>query len=717
VQKILPSTKLLHVIGVVTEAAHKWQLVARTLGISDDVIDEIDRHCHGDPSKCCEGMLAKWLKSADHSWDSIIKACDKNGLHSIAIKIRLFFNGKEVTIFVSLICFLCVLGDEIFYETDVASWDYLVNQIKRVYLKWSITPKWCSQFNDAILSLTVVMQNCALTLEDAIYKLVVEEVSSKVLILVGVPGAGKTTMVRQLLHNWARSGSSSHYAFILYVNVTVDANKITDLQSLIKLHLERSSDPHMIKKMHDILLKQQGEGMLIILDEYDQTLFDEAQSSFINSLLTQELLPKCCLLLVCRPGCVPKDQCKIELIEIPALNKDQVNSYLLQTVGPLHTTAMNASQVWPLIYNPLLLNILCYLIKCGIDVTGISILTKLYEIFVLKVLSDHVRKDDNHSAIVRSLLKVLAKASYDGLCCKEETLNGLSDLDIFVESGLVERSNSKEVKHNFVHLTIQEYLAAYHVAHSQRDSESLLANIKCDFFLSAFLSGITGKVVSTLVQDSLAIASICYAEARYAWNTTAEKPLPFTEKVVLDIPTLIPYHLNCIKIFLKETRVSKVDISGYDYKRMELLNLIQLPMKKHITSLPKHAECIDDIMSCRYLTNLNAERVNFSLVTWTDFANMLKSNTSLLKVNVSHSNITDHKIVNIISESLTANRCLRTLLLRFCNLVKSHADCIIKSLLSNKTLYYLDLSNNLIKELNINIVRQIIQLGVIQVIG
>ena len=83
--------------------------------------------------------------------------------------------------------------------------------------------------------------------------------------------------------------------------MTVDANKIIDLQSLIKLHLERSPDPHMIKKMHDILLKQQGEGILIILDEYDQALFDEAQSSFINSLLTRELLPKCCLLLVCRP--------------------------------------------------------------------------------------------------------------------------------------------------------------------------------------------------------------------------------------------------------------------------------------------------------------------------------------------------------------------------------------------------------------------------------
>jgi len=96
VRKIQPSLELLHVAGIVTEVTNKWQLVGETLGISADMIDKIDRRCHGDASKCCEDMLAEWLKSADQGWDNIIKACDKNGLHSIAKKIHIFFNGKKL---------------------------------------------------------------------------------------------------------------------------------------------------------------------------------------------------------------------------------------------------------------------------------------------------------------------------------------------------------------------------------------------------------------------------------------------------------------------------------------------------------------------------------------------------------------------------------------------------------------------------------------------
>ena len=616
-----------------------------------------------------------------------------------------------------LICLLLLLGDKIFHDSDMASWDYLVNQVKRVYLKWSITPKWCSQFNDALLSLTVVVQNYTLTLEDAIHKLTMEEeVSSQVIVLVGVPGAGKTTMVRQLLHNWARSGSNSHYAFVMYTNMSVDANKVTDIQSLITLHLERSPDPQMVEKITDIVIKQQGDGVLIILDEYDETLYDSAENSFINSLLTRELLPKCSLLLACRPDCVPKEICKVEFIEIPVLNNEQVNNYLQVTVGPVRTAAINTSHVWPLIHIPLLLNILCYLIKCDIEVTGISALTELYNIFVLKILSNQVKKDKDHSAIIRSLLRVLAEASYEGLNCKRLTLTGLSDLDMLVESGLVER-HSKEATYDFVHLSIQEYLAAYHIAHSHRDPESLLANIKCDFFLPVFLSGLTGKVFSTLLQNSLTIASVCYAEAKWAWSkhhTTAEEPPPLREMLVLHIFTLTPYHLKCIKIFLKETQVCQVDITGYDYKRMEFL---QFCIKKLMNSLPKHTECINDIMSCKYLTNLNAEHICITQRTWIYLANMLKKNTSLLWLNFSHNNITDNEVVNIISDALTVNTCLQTLLLKFCNLVKSHADCIIKSLLSNKTLHHLDIGNNFIKELDLKIVKEVVQLGAIQVLG
>ena len=606
-------------------------------------------------------------------------------------------------------CLSVSLGNEAFFDSDVASWDYLVGQIKRVYVAWPIMPKWCSQFSDALLPLNVKAKNCMLSLEDAIYKSTEEKKFSQVVVLVGLAGSGKTTMIRQLLHNWARSGSSSHYTFVIYVNILVDKNKVTDLQSLIGLYLERS---HMVERMEEILIKQKGEGVLIIIDEYDEACCNSAQNLLINPSLMQELLPKCTILLVCRPDTVPKTLCEIELIEIPALKNDQVNHFLQGTVGPAYTASVDNSPARPLMHNPLQLNILCYLIKRNIDVTGISVMTELCDIFVLKVLSSQVRKckvekDENHSAVVRSLVKLMAKASYEALCHNMQALSNLSEVDTIIESGLVERRCNTGTLY-FVHVTIQEFLAAHHIAHSQSPPESLLENLNHKSFLLPFLSGITGKLFFTLIQNSLAAAAICYTEAKWTQNKhMAEEPPLLRDVLILDMLTLTPHCLQCIKTFLKEAKVIEIDISGYDDVWLNSFHAL----------LPKHSEIISSIISCNSLTTFSAERINISPVSWIDLANMLKSNQSLLKLNVSHNDISDYKIVHVISEALTFNTSLKTLVLKCCRLVGSHAECIIKSLLCNKTLQHLDLSYNLIKELNINIVKEILQFGVIKVIG
>jgi len=97
VQKVLPSPKLLEIVGFVEEVENKWSSVGEALGIKRDVITEVDRTYNGDSAQCCRLLLEKWLKtanSAGNKWDNIIEACHRNFLHSLATKLKIFFASK-----------------------------------------------------------------------------------------------------------------------------------------------------------------------------------------------------------------------------------------------------------------------------------------------------------------------------------------------------------------------------------------------------------------------------------------------------------------------------------------------------------------------------------------------------------------------------------------------------------------------------------------------
>lgn len=95
VRRVVPSVELLDIIGVNKEVKEQWSLVAEALGVGKDVIAEIDHACNSDMAESCRLMLDKWSKGADlSSWKILIKACNRNFLHSIAKKLEIFFAGK-----------------------------------------------------------------------------------------------------------------------------------------------------------------------------------------------------------------------------------------------------------------------------------------------------------------------------------------------------------------------------------------------------------------------------------------------------------------------------------------------------------------------------------------------------------------------------------------------------------------------------------------------
>ena len=601
-------------------------------------------------------------------------------------------------------------GNETFCQSDVVLWDHFVYQIKRESQKLLITPKWCSQFDNALLQIDVIVQGKAYMLEDAIIKLTNKECPQPI-ALVGEAGTGKTTMALQLVRNWCMIGSNSQFALVIYVNMTrTDLDKITDLPSLISLHLETPTDAEMVNSMCKILNRQQGRGLLIILDGYDE-IPDSTSKVFIEESLYSSF-PKASLLLIRRSGYGTSVD---YLIEVPLLRCDQMERYVQETVGR-RGIALRSSPIWPLLHNPLLLAIACQLICHNMDLTRLSTLTQLYHTFVIKLISDQVRvvscSDRDHSAMVRSVLNLCAKESYEAMLQCQHFITSVDNVDSIVESGLlVEHHNTLY----FTHHSFLEFFTAFHLAYSPSDSDfdphALVIN-PSDSLLFPFMSGLTGKLryrTAKTDKNSLIIASVCFLEAKSPVNGqqySAVDTSLLLSPLALNNSVVTPHQLKSLTIFMQECEgVEELTLSRFTCNKRQISD----------NTIHDKKEDIYAIFNCKYLKCINAVNINISSEEWLTIAGAMKTNTSIITLDLSYNTcIANEDIVTGIATSLIINNHLQTLLLSYCKLTSRYADELIKSLTSNMCLLQIDLSNNSIEELNIKIITEVLQRAIVQ---
>lgn len=128
------------------------------------------------------------------------------------------------------------------------------------------------------------------------------------LLLCGGPGMGKTTVVEQLIWDWASGIRLQHYAFILRLCPSVLRGPEQSLQSMLF-----SMHPHIPAEHLEIILKAPHK-LLLVLDDIQKLLSDIPESGqlvcdplqpaggtvLVHSLLEGTLLPGVSLLLTSR---------------------------------------------------------------------------------------------------------------------------------------------------------------------------------------------------------------------------------------------------------------------------------------------------------------------------------------------------------------------------------------------------------------------------------
>ena len=416
------------------------------------------------------------------------------------------------------------------FSTDVAksAWHMLRGQIDKIYKLTEtkmISIEDLLQPTDSFLSLRIVID--------------------------GPPGIGKTTLCRKLLNMWS-NGTLAHQQYDLVLYCPLRNSKIAEATTLANLFEKKRYEGDTVVKWFE---KRNGEGLLIIFDGWDELSEKDRKSSLAARIIYRKELDECSVIVTSRSYA---SSSLLELpnlsrhVQVIGFSEEEISTVIIQTIQkdtkvaqdilkylqckeksgndseskngdevqlPVDKDSQLAvklvrdlevrNDVRSLCYMPLVCSmvILVYRKEGGHLPTT---LTQLYENFILQTIRRHVKKHDIDPHTLGSLsllpsqfakpLQELCQLAYTSLADTKMTFSSyqvqslseavkeeyLGLLTAFIEYD--------EVKYQFLHLSIQEFLAAWWIAkHAQKTEKVFKDHFDDDHFRMClrFVAGLT----------------------------------------------------------------------------------------------------------------------------------------------------------------------------------------------------------------------------------
>ena len=352
-------------------------------------------------------------------------------------------------------------------------------------------------------------------------------------LIDGAPGVGKSTLCKKIAKDWANGTVEELKKFKLVMLVPLrrfpSAKKVDEI-------FKKTDHEETYRSAIDIVKRDSGEGILLMLDGFDELSPEnrkDSESLFLE-LITGRRLTNCTLFVTSRPY-ASQDLKSLETfsrhVEILGFSEDQIKDCIKSAFPEESDNSKADDLIRDLESREDLLSLCNVPMNCAIviavyrgeELSLPNTVTELYKMYVTRALERYTRKtnlkisrkirlenlpgDLDINAIAGIAYKLLIN---DKFIFSQEDLeaSGVAGMELekmgLVTSFTIEDGYGKTENFHFLHLTIQEFLAAWHASQLSPEEQ---AGIICDFsnsrlkLMRYFLAGIT-KLQGQIVHEA-----------------------------------------------------------------------------------------------------------------------------------------------------------------------------------------------------------------------
>ena len=379
---------------------------------------------------------------------------------------------------------------------------------------------------------------------------------SKLMLVLGRPGSGKTTLVHKVVKDWAQGlvlkGAELVYLISLR-SLTSEHNKLPNILS--PFHFQENT----LQEVSVSIEKVDGKGVCFILDGFDEYPSQDYEKSLIGALINKSYLPEAMVVVTSRPAAASAyltNRSSFKQIEVFGFSKKDIFEYIDSFPYSMSSSSgkpfpeklksflESRPGVLGLCYLPVNVAILCFLYDYDPELLP-ETRTEMYKHFTTSIIIRQL-KQFNPSFKLQSLedLKGEEAEMFKNLCSiafemtitsrqvmsrGEFTIDNKNSLGLVTIDVSAQLSGEYQNCYSFLHLTLQEFLAAYHISKlsygqlleviKKINSMNYLMDTVCKFYFGIAIFSNEGelKKAGNIIQQNLEgrlFSILCAYEAK-----------------------------------------------------------------------------------------------------------------------------------------------------------------------------------------------------------
>ena len=319
------------------------------------------------------------------------------------------------------------------------------------------------------------------------------------ILIEGAPGIGKSILLKEIAYRWSNKQLLETFKLVLLVCLRDPrVQQATLIKDLLQLFCNRGDmrAAQIATTCSDYLVENDGKDIAFLFDGFDEYPETLQKNSLIADILKRKVLPYCALVVSSRPHATVhlREQAtvRVDIFGFTEIERNQFIQRALkeqpQSIKKLTQYLEDHFNISSLCVVPFNMVVLLFLYIQGISFPSNS--TQLYNHIICLTICRHLAKygcpldntitdltklPDPCSKIIQQLSKLSLealnnnklvftfdeiKAACPDIAAVPGAINGFGLLQAVQHFGLT----GKTMTFNFLHSTVQEFLAAHHVA-------------------------------------------------------------------------------------------------------------------------------------------------------------------------------------------------------------------------------------------------------------